>query len=799
MKNLKKLIPIVVLSFSLIVCSQIDPSAADRRRSNHPSISHPRPKSTPFPFNPAAPVATNTPTATPTGTATATPTGVSIAFTPDTTTVLRNHGVGLQSNLITETETYATATPAQNYPIPNVLYRFNWIDAEPTQGTRDFSSLTNFAYRARADNQLLNWRMYLHDPGSGIGEPSWVRTGSGLSGWQGNHDDGCSSTCAYSDWDDADNITAYTSTVQAMATAMANYPGPQVIDNGWGEYNENNHSGSHYTNGSATGIAPTPIGGAGNEIPTPLPTPKANFIQIFPTAFPNVPMVSFPDDQLTFDSAAARGHGFRADGWSYRNVVGNPTATPGACSSGGVQMCTLYRRTFAGNYDTLVPSGQATPTPIAAPTISQPNLWRTKTGILETWSVMSTWNSSSWPFAATLKWASDNHVSQLNTKNQFSPTYFEPNFGNLMKVIGYRHWLKTVMAPASVATNVAFTVNTTWQNDGVAPQTLGHKVLFKFCKQGGTGIYPDCYKMSTGTDALWLPGANTPIASSVTLPTWVGTGTYDLYVGLGRDNGAWLIPEERLAITSPAYTDGWYLTTSLSVTNGSPTTAPTTDYAGGFASASSQYLSVADSTALSFNGTNFQIGARVYMTSKSAIMVAVSKGQAASVAQEFAIWYDQSSDRLKFTVANGSTIYTATATNLGAPLVNTWYWVVGSFNNTTKAVSITVDNGTANTTTATGNVPNSSNQLRIGADPVGKYWNGRIDKVYGWKLIPSSSDNTAIYNSSKVLKVEDMTEQQRKGLYIALQNDEATGATRVDSWQATRYTDNNSVTQASSQ
>lgn len=797
---MKKLLSLLLLSVSLVVCSKTEPPVDAQRRDSHPSIDHPQPRPTKVSFSTNTPP-TAAPTATPTATATVTPTATFIQFvgTEDSTTIFRNHGVGLQSNLITETESYATATPVANYPIPNMLYRFNWIDVEATQGSRNFARLVTAAAKARADNQLLNWRMYLHDPGSGIGEPTWVRTGTGLSGWQASHSDGCASTCAYSDWDDADNITAYTSTVQAIATAMANYPGPQIIDNGWGEYNENNHSGSSYTGGSATGIAPTPIGGAGNELPTPLPTPKANFVQIYPTAFGSTALyVGFADDQLTFDAGAARGHGGRQDGWGYRNVVTNPTATPGACSAAGVQMCTLMRRTMMANYDTLVPAGAATPTPIAAPTISQPNLWQTQPILLETWSTLSSWNSSSWPFAASLKFATDNHVSQINTKNNFSPTYFENNFRDMLRLMGYRHTLSSVSNPGNVTANVAFNLNTVWENNGTSPSYLKHKILFKFCKQGGTGIYPDCYKVSSGTEALWLPNVVTPVTTSITLPTWVAAGTYDVYVGLGRDSGSWLIPEERLAITSPAYTDGWYLTTTTTVANSSPTTAPTLDYAGDF-NGTNQSLSFTDNDSVSLNATDLTLCGRVNADAFGAIKGIVTKGDKGVAASlEYWLGYSLSANRYQIVISNGSTLYTTSANSYGAPATGTWAWVCGSFNNTSKALNIEVDNGTTDTSTATGSVPNTSQTLRIGADSAGRYWDGRIDKVRVWKRLLTSAEEAAIYNSGDPLKVEDMTEAQRKGLYIALENDDAAGATRVDAWQAWRYTDSNTVGQGSS-
>jgi hypothetical protein len=161
--------------------------------------------------------------------------GVSVSFQEDSTTILRNHGVGLQSNLNTEAEAMATATPANGAPIPNALYRFNWVDVEATEGVRDFSSLTNFLARARSQNQLVNFRMYEQDPGSPFCAPTWTRTCGTCSGWQASHDDGAGSTCTWPDFDDVDVTTKYASTVNAMATAVANYPGSYQVDWGWGK------------------------------------------------------------------------------------------------------------------------------------------------------------------------------------------------------------------------------------------------------------------------------------------------------------------------------------------------------------------------------------------------------------------------------------------------------------------------------------------------------------------------------------------------------------------------------------
>ena len=748
------------------------------------------------PTNTPTPTATPTATVTPTATSTPTPdqSGQSASPLEDTTSFLRNPDIGFQSNQQTETDTNNAGNNPDGYPLSVANYRACWKDIESSQGSYNFTTYTDFLARAQADLQTVNLRMYETDPGDLCGAPTYQRTGTNFSGWLATSDDGGSTQMNYACWNDSDNRTAYQSVVSAYATAIAPYPAVGVVDQSyWGSYNEVNSADTHYVSGSATGVAPIP--GVGSNLPTPLPTPKAQLIPIQPTIFPNTLGVTFPDDSASFTLGVNSGLGVRADGWGYRNVVTNPAQTPGSCTSGSVQMNTLYKNTFAGNYSSCVGVGTPTPTPGA----SYPNVWQTKPLILEPFGTFSNWASQSYPYNASFNWALDNHASQINCKGQFNPTSsWDSAFQNLQRKLGYRHYISNISHQSTATNGVPFNISTTWVNHGVAPSYLGHKILFRFSLVGGT----DIYKVATSTTANWQPNASTPVSSAIILPDWLNPGTYRVAVGLG--DATTLIPKQFLAVQSVLPPpDLWYdFGTQIAVSNASPTTNPTTDYACGFASASSQYLSRADSNPMSFNGTSMGGAARVYLASKSGNMVVVAKGNHASSSQEFAVWYDSSADRFKFTVSNGSTVYTATANTFGAPSINTWYNLLWTFNNSTKQLRLKVNNGTADTATATGSIQNTSSELRVGASgtgAAGTFWNGRLDKIRLWKKLLSSDEETEIYGeyvAGDGTRLQDLSQETKRGNYVSLECDEASG-NRADSFQVwNTFTDNNGVTQA---
>lgn len=728
-------------------------------------------------------------------------------FSPpeDTTTLLRNPGVGLQSTQQTESEANAAGSNPDGLPIPVANFRVNWIDVEGTQGVRSFRSLTDFLVKARADLQSVNYRLYETDPGSGVFAPTWVRTGTGLSGWTAGHDD-TGGTGAWPCYDDADNRTAVNLTVQAMATAVAGYPAAGYPDQSfYGAYNEVNYSSTTYTNGSVVGVCPTPFGGAGNELPTPLPTPKRALADIHPTAYPNIATLTFADDQVYFDDAVTTGHAVRADGVGYRNVVANPALTPGSIA-GNFQMGTAYRQTFASNYNTVVGPGDPTPTPIAAPTISAPNLWQTKPIVAETWNVLypastptpgvgGSWEAMSYPYAASFQWMLDNHFSQLNTKGKFNPaSSWDSSFRAMLKGLGYRHYISNINHPQSVLANSAFTLNTTWVNRGVAPNYGGQKVLFKFVKQGGSVVY----KVSSGTTANWLPNVSTPLATSITLPTWVTAGVYTVYVGIG--DGTSLIPDQQLAVTGTIPGDLWYNFTTVTVSNSSPTAAPTTDFAAGCAAASSQFLSLADNNPISMDGTDITGAIRVYVTSHPGSPVAIfSKGDLGATGQEYALFVSSSdSNQFKINISTASVIRSAIATNFGTVATGAWNWVVWKWDNTGKVLSIKVNNGTANTVVTTGSISNTTNAFRVCADTTGRFLNGRVDKMRIWKRLTTEQEDLDIYNSGSVLRLEDMTQAQKRGIFQDAEFDEVSG-NRTGAFQPFVYVDNGGVTQVSAQ
>lgn len=733
--------------------------------------------------------ATPTPTATPTVTPTATAGTWQVLFTEDTTTLYKNPGIGFQSNQSTETQTNAAGSNPQGYPLAVANYRACWKDIEPTQGSRDFTTFTDFLAKARADLQTVNLRLYETDPGDLCGAPAWARTTAGLSGWIATEDDGGSTNLNFSCWNDLDNQAAYASTVQAMATAIAFSPAVGLIDQAyWGSYNEVNYASSHYV-GSATGIAPVPAVGA--NLPTPLPTPNKLLAGIMATAAPSSLVLSFPDDNTSFVNGVSAGYGARGDGWGYKNAI--PTQTPVANGvgsiSGNFQMGTAYRLRFAGDYSTIVGPGTPTPTPAA----TYATLWQTKPIALEPFGSFSTWNTNRYPYAASFKWLTDNHASQVNMKGSFNPASgaWDTTLRTTHRGLGYRHYLSSVSGPAAVASSVAFNMDSSWINHGSAPNYLGYKVLYKFVDNAGGTIY----KVATSEVANWLPNVTTNISSSITLPSWVVSGTYSVYVGIG--NATTLIPEEFLAVTSPASTDGWYLVSTIAV-DGEGKGRPDTDYACGFSGGSSQYLELTDRAAMDWLATDGQLCLRVKLGSKASSQGLFTKGDIATAANfEYGLYYWQPTDRFRFGISNGTTVYTIDANSLGSPSTGTWYTVCGAFNNSTKELTIKGNNGTTNTAAGAGNIQNKSQAVRVGADTTGRYATADIDKLWMVKRLWSGTELTNYYNSGDGRRLQDMPMSQKKGTYVALECDESSG-TRTDAFQGFPFTQNGGVTQVSS-
>lgn len=171
------------------------------------------------------------------------------------------------------------------------------------------------------------------------------------------------------------------------------------------------------------------------------------------------------------------------------------------------------------------------------------------------------------------------------------------------------------------------------------------------------------------------------------------------------------------------------------------------------ASASSQYLTIADNAAFSVGDIDFTIAGWFNLTTKSAAMAMVSKWNTSSE-REYELLYFNTPDRFLFQVSTSGTgtAATATANNLGSPSTGTWYFIVCEHDSTANEIRIQVNDGTADATAHSGGVRDGTSDFRIGArSTAGVYFNGLIDEVGFWKRLLTSDEKTRLYNGGNGL------------------------------------------------
>jgi hypothetical protein len=191
---------------------------------------------------------------------------------------------------------------------------------------------------------------------------------------------------------------------------------------------------------------------------------------------------------------------------------------------------------------------------------------------------------------------------------------------------------------------------------------------------------------------------------------------------------------------------------SLSLTDNNTVTQATGKIgsAAQFTAANTEYLSVADSPALSFNNADFTIVAWVYMDAKPAsggIIVAKGTHNDATTV-EYALRYNGTAfDRFRFLIGNGTSNIGVSSDNFGALSAATWYFVVAINDAAADTIKISVNDGSFNTATQSGPI-DGTNALRIGANTNDSlFWDGRIDAVAIYARQLTAAEITYLYNS----------------------------------------------------
>lgn len=681
--------------------------------------------------------------------------------TPDTSSIIANPGVGLQSVGKTVAATNTGGFNPLNYPIRCAHFRYPWQLIEASEGVYNFDDIRVFLNKAGQYNQVVNFRIYEFDPGSGYDVPDYAYT---YAGWEVTYAGSGPTVFRLCYWGNANVLNGFANMLAALYTAIGTHPALGSIDVGWGAYNENTYSGTAYTGTSSGSVPPATIG---LELPSLTLAEAQGFYDVYAAAIPGLDIlkVSMIASVPSFNYGV--GHylmGQRLDGFGFRN-------NPGGCPGGGSNMCTEV------------------PATIVSPG-TLPLSWTFNQRIAETYGTIYSgalnWLSSGWDFAASFTWGRvTGHISEYNVKQQFnppsSPTNIRTPFETMLKGSGFRYTLSAMRHDRNVTAGNNLAVRTAWTNTGNAPNYHQQKIAYLLRNP----VTQQEYIFITSDLAQWQPSTAPVYNHSFQIPSWFGNGPARLYVGLVDTDG---IPKIQLANNGDSLDRWWYDGGEVDVDNATPTAAPATAYALNSVFASSQGLQSVNilhdlSTFDNTNYYSFHVFAKFASfpgggATNMTLMGREGFGSAGN--NQFWLGYRGATARLAFSIDTGSNSYTVDADQLGVPQVDTWYKVYAQIDNVAKQIGIQIGEGVMDTLSYTGSPRTDLNlDFSVAGGGFPYYFDGQLAEARVFNKLLVSADRSVLYNGNLALPYSRLTNTMRYGLRYSWEMTETSGP-RID-------------------
>jgi hypothetical protein len=189
-------------------------------------------------------------------------------------------------------------------------------------------------------------------------------------------------------------------------------------------------------------------------------------------------------------------------------------------------------------------------------------------------------------------------------------------------------------------------------------------------------------------------------------------------------------------------------------------------YASSFASASSQYLSIADNALVSTGDIDYTICCWVNITSTGADRVIMSKWATAG-SREYYLYYANTGARFALTVSGDGTASTTVSDAYLTPSTSTWYFVRAWHDATGNTLNIQTNLNTVNSTAHTTGSYDSTTTLLMGAlGPAAPslFMNGQICQVGFWKRVLTAQEHAWLYNNGRGRTYPFVTTPQPDGL-----------------------------------
>ena len=207
----------------------------------------------------------------------------------------------------------------------------------------------------------------------------------------------------------------------------------------------------------------------------------------------------------------------------------------------------------------------------------------------------------------------------------------------------------------------------------------------------------------------------------------------------------------------------------------------------------SEYLSKADSAALSTGDITFTFAVWVKLLSKEAAMGLVSKWNTSGNQREYLLKYDQATDKFIFMVSSNGTAETSiSAANFPTPPPGLWSLIIVSHDATANTIDIQVNNGAIDSSSYSSGVYDSTAAFNIGAIAGANPANALFGNVGFWKGSLSSAYRQNLYDYGYRVGYSELPAGLLTNLTSFWPLTEESG-TREDAHGAEDLTDNNTV------
>lgn len=171
--------------------------------------------------------------------------------------------------------------------------------------------------------------------------------------------------------------------------------------------------------------------------------------------------------------------------------------------------------------------------------------------------------------------------------------------------------------------------------------------------------------------------------------------------------------------------------------------------ASGFASASSQYLSIASNATLQMGaGVRMSVAGWLNMTT-NANGTPLSKWTAAGNNKEYQVFVTTGGTKAQLSVSSAGTVSNASVTNGTAIVPGTWYFIWAYYDGAN--IGISVNNNTPVTAAFSADIFSGTSQFAFGEQNLGSFLNGSLEAWGLWKRVLTAAEVTALYNGGVVL------------------------------------------------